>query len=186
MSSNLIASKTIALYGITIALVASLTAITIPITATMGIFNLGETMIFFAAFMFGRRIAAISGVIGACMIDLILAPHFIPATIVAKAVEGFVAGTIAIYAMNYGSHWSSRTIAFTAGGSLMIVTYFCYVAFVLPLGLYPEEITSSGGLGNALFELPWNILQVLIGGTLAVLLAEGTERAYPRVTNLRE
>jgi hypothetical protein len=34
-------------------------------------------------------------------------------------------------------------------------------------------------------ELPFNILQAVLCGFIAVLLAEGIERSYPQIANLR-
>lgn len=58
---------------------------------------------------------------------------------------------------------------------------------VLPIGLFPDTpIASYGGLGNALAELPFNVLQVALCGVIAVLLAEGIERSYPQIANLKD
>jgi len=171
----------VALYGVMIALVAAMTAIYVPIPATRGYFNLGEIVIFFAAFMFGSRTAVIAGVIGASIIDAIFAPHFIPATIVAKGLEAFMAGSIALAFIRASNQPIIRTWAFGVGGSLMIMTYFFYEWFILPLGL-----SDSGGLGAAVTEFPFNVAQVLIGGTVAIILAEAIQRAYPRIENLRD
>jgi hypothetical protein len=57
---------------------------------------------------------------------------------------------------------------------------------VLPLGLFPEaDIVYYGGIGPAIAELPFNILQAVLCGFIAVLLAEGIERSYPQIANLR-
>jgi len=171
----------VAQYGVTIALVAAMTSIAIPIPATRGYFNLGEAVIFFAAFMYGGRLAAICGAIGAAIIDLIYAPQFVPATIVAKGLEGFVAGAIAFTLREHSRQPIIRTIAFLSGGALMILTYFLYEWLVLPVG-FPGD----GGLAIAVAELPWNFAQILIGGTTAILLAEGIVRAYPNVLRNRD
>lgn len=172
--------KKVAIYGISIALVAALTAIFVPIPATKGYFNLGEIVIFTVAFLFGRKEAAIAGALGAALIDLILAPQFIPATLVAKSLEGFTAGTIVMVLKGASSSPWVRTLAYGIGGTLMVATYFIYEWLILPLGL-----STSGGLGSALAELPFNILQVIICGTVALMLAEGIERSYPQIANLR-
>jgi hypothetical protein len=58
---------------------------------------------------------------------------------------------------------------------------------VLPLGLFPEaDIVYYGGIGPAMAELPFNVLQVALCGIIAVLLTEGIERSYPQIANLRD
>jgi len=172
--------KSVVLYGILIALVAALTLIYVPIPSTKGYFNLGEVMIFFAAFVFGGKVAGIAGAFGAGIVDLIVAPHFFPGTFVIKFCEGFVAGTIASSLSNASNIWAVRTLAVGIGGTIMIAGYFCYEAFILPLGL-----SATGGIPVAITEVPWNIFQVLIGGLTAILLAEGVERSYPRISDFK-
>jgi len=184
---KLMSPKKVAIYGISIALVAALTAMAFPITPTRGYFNFGEVVIFFIAFMIGWKEAAICGAIGAAIIDSLLASFFVPATLVAKALEGSVAAGLASVLKKAARPSLVRTVSFCIGGSLMILTYFLYEWLVLPIGLFPgADIASYGGLGNALAELPFNVLQVVLCGFIAVLLAEGIERSYPQIANLRD
>lgn len=183
---ELMSPKKVAIYGVSIALVAALTYIAFPITPTRGYFNFGEVAIFFIAFLIGWKEAAIAGAIGATIIDLIIVPFFAPATIVAKTVEGALAGLIVIAFIN--SKWKTgvRTGAFLAGGSLMITTYFLYEWLVLPLGIFSQDVSFYSGIGPALAELPFNIVQAVACGAIAIVLAKGIERAYPRISNLRD
>jgi uncharacterized membrane protein len=172
--------KNVALLGISIALVAALTTMLVPIPATKGYFNLGEVVIFFLAFIFGWKEAAIAGAIGASIVDLAVAPIFMPATLVAKFLEGSAAGLISSSLREAAKTTWVRTLAIGVGGSLMIATYFLYEWLILPLGL-----SESGGLGNALAELPFNVFQALLCGIIAILLAEGITRSYPQIANLK-
>ena len=178
--------KKVAVYGVSMALVAALTYIGFPITATRGYFNFGEVAIFFIAFMIGWREAAICGAIGATIIDLVLAPFFAPATLVAKAIEGALAGMIIIAFIN--TKWPTlvRTAAFCAGGGLMVATYFIYEWLVLPLGVFSQDVSFYSGIGPALAELPFNIVQAVACGAIAIMLAKGIERAYPRIADFRD
>ena len=179
--------KKVAIYGVSMALVAALTYIGFPITPTRGYFNFGEVAIFFVAFLIGWREAAICGAIGAAIIDLVLAPFFAPATLVAKALEGAVAGLIIVMFIKTKWPTAVRTAAFAAGGSLMILTYFLYEWLVLPMGVFPDALIATyGGLGNALLELPFNIMQAVVCGIIAIGLAIGIQRAYPRIVDLRD
>ena len=179
-NGRLMSPREIAVLGIMSALVAAMTLILIPIPATKGFFNLGEAMIFFTAFIFGRRIAGLSGAIGAALIDAIVAPHFLPATLVIKFAEGFIAGTIFDLLKKHANEQVVRAFAIEIGGGLMIIGYFVYEAFVLPLGL-----DTSAGIGVAIVELPWNIAQAFIGGLIAMMLASGIEKSYPRISDFK-
>jgi len=179
--------KKVATFGISIALVAALTYIAFPITPSRGYFNFGEVAIFFIAYLIGWREAAIAGAVGATIIDLLLAPFFAPATFVAKALEGAAAGLIIV--MFLKSKWptATRTVAFAAGGSLMVMTYFFYEWLIMPVGLFPaQDIATYGPLGIALLELPFNIIQAAVCGIIAIALAKGIERAYPRIADFRD
>jgi uncharacterized membrane protein len=179
--------KKVAVFGIGTALVAALTYIGFPITPTRGYFNFGEVAIFFIAFTIGWREAAICGAVGATIIDLILAPFFAPATLVAKAIEGAMAGMIIIMFIESKRKTAVRTAAFAAGGSLMIATYFIYEWTVLPLNLFSDpSISFYSGIGPALAEFPFNILQAVACGVIAVMLTKGIERAYPRIADLHD
>jgi uncharacterized membrane protein len=173
--------KKVAIY-----LVAALTYIGFPITPTRGYFNFGEVAIFFIAFLIGWKEAAIAGAVGATLIDLILAPFFAPATLVAKAAEGALAGLIVVMLINSTRKTEVRTVAFAAGGCLMIATYFLYEWLVLPLGIFSADVSFYRGIGPALAELPFNIVQAAVGGGIALALAIGIERSYPRISNLRD
>jgi len=178
--------KKVAIYGICTALVAALTYIGFPITPTRGYFNFGEVAIFFIAFTIGWKEAAICGAVGATMIDLILAPFFAPATLVAKAIEGALAGAIVIAFINSKRVTLVRTTAFAAGGSLMITTYFLYEWLILPLNLFSDPgISFYSGIGPAIAEFPFNVVQAVACGVIAIMLTKGIERAYPRIADLR-
>ncbi|MEX2682637.1 MAG: ECF transporter S component [Candidatus Sigynarchaeota archaeon] len=95
-----------------IAFAATFTALTTVATVVLapplpaGYFNLGEAVIYLAALLLGpitargtrvplgALLAGVAGSIGAMLGDIILAPQYIPATLVLKFVEGFIAGTL--------------------------------------------------------------------------------------------
>ena len=74
------------------ALVAAATLLfVVPIPATSGYFNLGETLIYIAALLFGPLIGAVAGA-GATIADILVAAQFAPGTFTIKAIEGFLVG----------------------------------------------------------------------------------------------
>jgi uncharacterized membrane protein len=83
----------LALTPIFTALVAVATMVfTIYIPATSGYFNLGETIIYITAILFGPYVGGIAGGVGAAISDLLLAPVFAPGTLIIKAFEGAIVG----------------------------------------------------------------------------------------------
>jgi uncharacterized membrane protein len=62
------------------------------VPATEGYFNIGETMIYVAALLFGPLVGAFAGGVGAAIADLLVAPVFAPATLVIKTCEGAIVG----------------------------------------------------------------------------------------------
>ncbi|MEM2537448.1 MAG: ECF transporter S component [Candidatus Bathyarchaeia archaeon] len=66
---------------------------TVYVPSTRGYFNIGETMVYTAAILFGPFIGAFAGGVGSMLADVLLGYYYYaPATLVIKAVEGFVVG----------------------------------------------------------------------------------------------
>lgn len=165
--AKFVSPKTVALYGVLTALTAAITIMTvIPFPPTKGYFNLGEAMVFFSAFTFGWRAGAICGGVGSATADLILGfGMFAPTTLAAKGTEGLVAGIIG--RLNGGKPWA-YALGIACGGACMITIYFLSEWLVLGMGL-----------GTAIAEIPTNIAQVTIGGTVGTLLSHYVRVAMP-------
>ena len=91
-----VSSFNIAIIAIFTALVAVATIIfSIYVPATRGYFNVGESMVYLSAILFGPYVGAFAGGVGSMMADLYLGyPLYAPATLIIKACEGFIVGTI--------------------------------------------------------------------------------------------
>jgi len=78
------------------ALVAVATIVfSIYVPSTQGFFNIGESMIYLTAILYGPIIGGFAGGVGSMFADLYLGyAIYAPATLVVKAVEGFVVGFI--------------------------------------------------------------------------------------------
>ena len=166
-----------------IASLAILTALTavftfmirIPIARTGGYLNLGDVIIYFTAFTFGPVSALVAGGLGTAITDLISGySQWAPISLLAHGLQGLVAGLIASIAWRgksstFNPFW---VIAAIAGTIVMAGGYL--IAQILMLGT-----------GAALFELPWNLLQNLIGLAGAIPLTIAVRKAYPPVTELR-
>lgn len=67
-------------------------AFTVSVPATTGYFNVGETVIYVAALLFGPYVGAFAGGVGAAIADMLVAPQFAPGTFVIKSFEGAIVG----------------------------------------------------------------------------------------------
>ena len=161
----------IAAAAIFAALVAAATLLfVVPIPATSGYFNLGETLIYVAALLFGPLVGAVAGA-GATIADALVAAQFAPGTFTIKAIEGFLVGFL-FKNLNrkIRSLTLCATIAVVIGGFEMVLGYLLYETLVLG---YPFAL--------AAVEVPFNIVQMLIGLAVAVPVMHAVLRVFPQL-----
>jgi uncharacterized membrane protein len=145
------------------AIMASLVCVTtlliqIPIPATQGFFNVGDAMIMLAAFIGGPIVGAIAGGLGASLADFIGGWYiWVIPTLIIKGVEGFLAGWIG------RNGFSRKVLGWLIGGGEMVTGYL-----LVQILFY--------GLSAALFEVPYNIVQMSVGGLVGIPLAEALKR----------
>ena len=144
----------------------------IPIPATSGYFNVGETIIYVAALLFGAFVGASSGGIGAMLADVYLGfSVFAPGTMVIKGIEGAIVGILYQKLRKRLPNPTVRAVVSAAVGGLeMVMGYFLYEQLVLG---YPFAL--------ALAEVPFNIVQMLIGLLIAVPIMHGVLRGFPQL-----
>ncbi len=155
-------TRQLTLTALLIALVAAATlVIRIPVPATQGYINLGDSMVYVSALLFGPVTGLLAGGVGSALADLIGGyGQFAPYTLVIKGLEGLVVGWLA---RRLGGKLASAAdlaraaAAVVAGGVLMVAGYYVAEAFVLRLG--PAAAAA---------EVPGNIFQV-VGGLVAAL-----------------
>jgi uncharacterized membrane protein len=81
---------------------------------------------------------------------------------------------LAMYLLGEKVHKATPIVLGIAiGGTVMVITYF--------LG---EWLVLNVGLGKALLEVPINVLQVTLGGTIGALLSYYVKKSYPRITRM--
>ncbi|MHA1130476.1 MAG: ECF transporter S component [Candidatus Helarchaeota archaeon] len=145
----------------------------IPIPATGGYFNVGEAIIYIAAILFGPFIGGFAGGIGASIADVAVGyAIYAPGTLYIKFLEGFVIGVI-VYTIHLKEwqRWKALfgiIVAVIVGGLIMVIGYWSYEAYILGLGpIVPVA------------EIPANMIQLLIGGFVAIPTSIGIQKAYP-------
>lgn len=171
INSVLKTAVTIAAGAIFAALVAVATlTFVVPIPATTGYFNLGEGLIYIAALLFGPFAGLLAGA-GASIADMLVAPQFAVGTLIIKAVEGFLVGylTKKLYRKTQKLTLSA-SIAILIGGAQMTAGYFIYETLVLG---YPAAL--------AAVEVPFNVVQMIVGLVIAVPVMHAMQRVFPQL-----
>ena len=134
--------------------------IRIPIPGTGGYLNLGDIAVVFCGLFLRRWRGAVAGGMGSAVADLIGGFYiFSPVTLIAKGLEGLVAGTLAVRSR----YW------LILSGTLMVAGYFLAELF-LP----------NMGWAAALSELPFNLLQAAVGATGGLAVYRAVTLALPR------
>jgi uncharacterized membrane protein len=141
------------------ALVAAATlAIRIPVPATQGYINLGETAIYLTALLLGPAHGLVAGGLGPALADVLGGyAQFAPFTLVIKGVEGWLAGylfwrTFRGQGASGGARAAWAVVACAVAGAWMVAGYYVAEAFLLGLG---PHATAA--------EAPGNVFQVLAG-----------------------
>ncbi|MGI6574915.1 MAG: ECF transporter S component [bacterium] len=145
------------------ALVAVATmAINIPMPATQGFVNVGDTMIFVAGIFLGPAVGLLAGGIGSGLADLLLGyVHWAPWTLFIKSIEGLLAGLIA-----YRSFQKKRRIGPETILAMLIAAIWMVFGYYLAGGI-------MRGFPAALASVPGNIIQGVGSIILAIPVIHG-------------
>jgi uncharacterized membrane protein len=151
------------------AVMAALVCITtmlirIPIPATEGYFNIGYAMIMVAALTGGPVVGAFAGGIGSSLADLLGGWYiWVIPTLIIKGTEGFLSGWILRRGQQNIQH---VVLAWIVGGCVMVFGYFLVQVY-----LY--------GFSAALVELPFNFVQMAVGGIVGIPVSQVLKRVIP-------
>lgn len=139
----------LAITGVFTALVCVATiSFTVYVPSTKGFFNIGETMVYTAALLFGPVVGAFAGGVGSMFADVLLGYYYYaPATLVIKALEGGLVGFLsrkgrAFTASHTGREWKAFTIEIgVLVGALVGLLGFLYYSGLVELysGIPPSE-----------------------------------------------
>jgi len=154
------------------------TIIRIPIPATGGYFNLGDTFVMIAAILYGPFVGFCVGFIGPALADAIGFPQFILATAVVKGLEGLVVGLVA--RKSETDAYMRVTFSLLLGTSIIVAGYFIFEASIYPILAVRFPFFGVTDKNAAIAELFPNTLQ----GVLSSLLAFGIWRVLKGRKNL--
>lgn len=132
--------------------------ITIPIPATGGYLNLGDSIIFLAAILFGWRYGMFAGGLGAALADLFVAPAFALPTLIVKGVMGLLVGKI-------GNSKDKNLLNFRNVIALLLGTLW------MAAGYYITQVIMLRNFQVPLVEVGPNIMQGIMGSILFLPIA---------------
>ena len=134
--------------------------ISVYVPGTKGFFNVGESMVFLSALLFGPAVGAFAGGVGSMLADLLLGyPIYAPATLIIKACEGAVVGTLVKRSPKFSSmyYWKYFTLILGAAAGLLLGW--------VGTSYYSGEVELYIGSGFLLLNIPtifWIILSVVL------------------------
>jgi uncharacterized membrane protein len=150
------------------------TIIRVPIPATGGYFNLGDTFVMVAALLYGPAVGAAVGAVGPALADAIGFPQFILATAVVKGLEGFLVGFIG--GRKDPATAGAMVTALVVGVVVLVGGYFLFEAVVYPAIGTAIPFFAVTDAKAAIAEIFPNLLQ----GTISAVIAFGICRVFRR------
>ena len=162
-------TRNLAMIALLVALTAVATMIIkIPTPATRGYINVGDSVIFVAALLFGAKVGGIAGGAGSALADVLLGyTHYAPITLVVKGIEGMIVGGL------FG--WTRRSISSRSGVMVAVPIVLLGGAWMV-FGYFSAQVVLYG-LGAALGELVGNTFQALVSTVIGVPLAVALRKA---------
>lgn len=132
--------------------------IQIQMPATQGYVNIGDCFVLLGAWVLGPWFGAFAGGVGSALADLLAGyPHYIPGTLLIKALMAVIA---ALLYRQLGKKYTyvGQIVGGVAAGLWMVLGYFVYAWLILGKGL------------AAATSIPGNLLQGAIGLVAAIAL----------------
>ncbi|MEM2917730.1 MAG: ECF transporter S component [Candidatus Bathyarchaeia archaeon] len=163
----------------------------IYVPATKGFFNIGESMVFLSALLFGPFVGAFAGGVGSMFADILLGYiHYAPGTLFIKACEGAVVGMLkkrnpklrsklqwkllttilgiaaGILLGWIGSVYYSGEVELTLGW--WVFKLYIPVYFWISLGITTAFLIAAAGFITEP-EFGWTVFSTIVGGFCMVL-----------------
>jgi uncharacterized membrane protein len=151
--------------GLWIAVVTVVTmAIVIPIPLTQGYVNLGDAAVFVGAYLLRKKNGALAAGLGSALADVLLSyATFAPFTLIIKAGMAFIFA-VSIQFSEGRVREDGKKIPRSGIVGIVLATA------LMAAGYYVAEWILTGNRTAPIVSIPWNILQGLIGGFIALVL----------------
>ncbi|MCY6483215.1 ECF transporter S component [Clostridium aestuarii] len=152
----------------------------VHIPSFMGVVHLGDSMIFLAAVLLGRKKSAMASAIGMSLFDVLSGyVYWAPFTFIIKGLMAFIAASI-VYRKKYeGENVWNNLLAFSIAGIFMIIAYY-FSGAVLARFVFAKTATLNQAFILALKDVPGNISQALAGIIIGVPLSLTVKKALER------
>jgi uncharacterized membrane protein len=152
--------------------ITTLVTMTVRVPTYAGYTHLGDSMIFLAVVLLGKRKAVVSSALGMCLAD-ILSGYLVwaPFTLIIKGSMALVAALIIYRGKQDGNNIANNILGFVVAGIWMVFAYYIAGAFITSF-LLSEHVTFAQGLIVSLKDVPANVVEVLVGIALAVPLSK--------------
>lgn len=146
--------------------------IRIPTIMGIGYVHLGDSMVFLAAILFGRRKGIITSALGMSLADFLSGyAYYVPFTFLIKGIMALIVSSIA-YRKDYrGKNVLNNIFAFAVSGVWMVFGYFITKIILVKFILFKAD-TYREALAIALASIPNNIGQVTVGAIIAIPLVK--------------
>lgn len=147
--------RLLVLSGLFAALITVGTMISFPIAAGQGFINLGDAVINVSIYVLGGWHCAAVAAVGSAMADLILGfPLYMPASFLVKGLMG-------LFGVLLAKRIRKPYLVFAVSGLVMPIGYFLYEVLLSLLKVW--------NLSVAVYDIPWNFIQYLVGGVIGSL-----------------
>ncbi|BDR67758.1 hypothetical protein K144313037_18010 [Clostridium tetani] len=151
---------------------AATMSIRIP-TLTGGYIHPGDSMVFLAAIILGKKSGVVAAAFGMALAD-VFSGYMIwaPFTLIIKGIMAYIIASIA-YRHNYeGNNIKNNIFAFLIAGTWMVVAYYL-TSVIITRFIYVQTATINESLFIALKGVPGNIAQFIVGIVIALPLIKG-------------
>jgi len=167
---------------------AALTVVVrVPIPGTGGYLNFGDIAVIFCGLFLGKKFGGLAGGIGSAFADVIGGFFiFAPITLLAKGLEGFIAGYIS------EKRFTSSLIdtVFSDAGrkksreqiriDLLTIALLFFASFTMVAVYFVSELFLPGvGIAAAVSEVPFNIIQAVSGAVGGYFVFIAVKKALP-------
>jgi uncharacterized membrane protein len=172
---GVVAGSSVRLTAVTAIMTALVTLTTyivqIPIPATKGVFNIGDSMVYVSALLFGAYAGAFAGGVGSMLSD-VLGGYLLyaPATLVIKGAEGAIVGLLSqrlTQRRSKGKDHRTLTLTFFSVATFLILVManLLSVLYFAGSGVLPSWLTDI--VADPVFWIGFSLLVVLVIGLLA-------------------
>ncbi len=151
--------KRLSYLGLAVALICIATMlIQVPIPATKGFLNLGDSLVMILAVIFGPKFGFWAGAVGSSLADILSGyAHWAPWTFIIKGLEGLVVGASASKSFGKGNVGRFRTtFGVILGSVVMAFGYLFAGAIMYGWAVSWVDMTANivQGIGSAAISLP--------------------------------